>query len=391
MGAGAGAPAVPGGIVILATMHLAHPAHDAGGAVGEFAGQPVAKERRDLERQAQRDVAGMVGAGGGGGFHDRLYLVIGQGGDDRRDADGRRYAGAGEVADHGDAFRGGGGAGFHPAAEPAVERGDGDGDPGQPGPAHAPEDVEIAHQQRTLGGDHHRVAVLPQHLEQPAHDAPLLLDRLVGVGVGADGDGLDLVAGFRQRARQQVGGGGLGEDAGLEVEAGREAQLRMGRAGEAVDAAVLAAAIGVDRAVEGHVRRGVAGDDAAGPVDLDRRAGGRLVVLFPAVVDALARLAVIARCRVQPGRAAAALPGQDLGQAGHVGGIGHEWNIKRTSGDSASPCSSPCSSPLRPPRRPPRDSPEWLQTDRLLLRIARARPGRERPACAGHGQSGRMA
>jgi cobalamin-dependent methionine synthase I len=37
----------------------------------------------------------------------------------------------------------------------------------------------------------------------------------------------------------------------------------MGRPGEAVDAAVLAAAIGIDRPVERHVRRGVARDHAA--------------------------------------------------------------------------------------------------------------------------------
>jgi hypothetical protein len=31
-----------------------------------------------------------------------------------------------------------------------------------------------------------------QHLQDLAHDAPGLLDRLVGIGVGADGDGARL-------------------------------------------------------------------------------------------------------------------------------------------------------------------------------------------------------
>ncbi len=41
----------------------------------------------------------------------------------------------------------------------------------------------------------------------------------------------------------------------------------MGRAGEAIDAAMLAALIRVDRAVEPDVGRGVAGDDLLGRID----------------------------------------------------------------------------------------------------------------------------
>src|SRR2546423_14177638 len=60
----------------------------------------------------------------------------------------------------------------------------------------------------------------------------------------------------------------------------------MRRAREAVDAAVLAAAIGIDRAVEGNIRRIVAGDDAACCIDRDRRLERRqLFELLPAVVE----------------------------------------------------------------------------------------------------------
>ena len=43
-----------------------------------------------------------------------------------------------------------------------------------------------------------------QHLQHLAHDAVLLLDRLVGVGVGADGDRARLVAGLRQLPLEQL-------------------------------------------------------------------------------------------------------------------------------------------------------------------------------------------
>ena len=55
----------------------------------------------------------------------------------------------------------------------------------------------------------------------------------------------------------------LGDDAGLEIQARREVEVAVGGAGEALDATVLATAIGVDRTVEGNVRRFVARDDLA--------------------------------------------------------------------------------------------------------------------------------
>lgn len=54
-------------------------------------------------------------------------------------------------------------------------------------------------------------------------DPPFLLDRLVRVGVGADGDHPWLVAGFRQLALQEPGCIRLGEQPRLEIEPGREA------------------------------------------------------------------------------------------------------------------------------------------------------------------------
>src|SRR5690606_25057300 len=71
------------------------------------------------------------------------------------------------------------------------------------------------------------------------------------------------VAGFRQLDPQLLGGVGLGVQAGLEVQARREIEVGVRWAREAAHAAVLAAAIGIDRLAEANVGRLVATDDAA--------------------------------------------------------------------------------------------------------------------------------
>jgi hypothetical protein len=70
---------------------------------------------------------------------------------------------------------------------------------------------------------------------------------------------------------EQLGGVGLDEQPALEIDPGRKIVKGVGRPRKAIDAAVLAAAIGIDRAVEADVGRGVAGQDRARP--LDRHAG----------------------------------------------------------------------------------------------------------------------
>ncbi len=65
--------------------------------------------------------------------------------------------------------------------------------------------------------------------------------------------------------------------------------IGMGRPGETVDAAMLAAAIGIDRTVEGDVGRIIAGDDAAGLFDLNFGAERRQVFqALPAIIDQFA-------------------------------------------------------------------------------------------------------
>ena len=81
----------------------------------------------------------------------------------------------------------------------------------------------------------------------------------------------------RQFALQQFRRVRLHEQLRFEIEPGRQPEIGVGRPREAIDAAVLAAAIGIDRAVEGNVRRVVAGDDLAGGIDRHRRLERRQV------------------------------------------------------------------------------------------------------------------
>ena len=106
----------------------------------------------------------------------------------------------------------------------------------------------------------------------PRRQRALADQQAAVVGVVVDRAG-DRVAGGNDRADA-----GAGDQPGLEIEAGREIKPGMGRAGEAVDAAMLAAPIGIDRAVEGNVGRLIAGDDAARPFHLYLGAEGRHVL-----------------------------------------------------------------------------------------------------------------
>jgi methylmalonyl-CoA mutase cobalamin-binding domain/chain len=107
------------------------------------------------------------------------------------------------------------------------------------------------------------MAIGLQHLQHAAHDPAVAFDRLVGVGVGADRDHPRAIAPRGQFLGQHKGRVGLGGELRLEIEAGRKAEPRMARPREAVDAAVLAAAVGIDRTVEGQIGRAVLGDDTA--------------------------------------------------------------------------------------------------------------------------------
>ncbi|MNO97575.1 hypothetical protein D3C76_892890 [compost metagenome] len=149
------------------------------------------------------------------------------------------------------------------------------------------------------------MAETQQHLQNATGQALLALDRLVGIGVGAEVDRRADVARLAQFLFQHLDGIGLGDQPGLEVDARRQVPIRMAGPRITVDAAVLAAAIGIDRAVEGNVRRLVAGDD--GPGDLHPHLGGpgRRDFVLPVVIHRHGAGRRIAVVRIAAGATAA--------------------------------------------------------------------------------------
>ena len=158
------------------------------------------------------------------------------------------------------------GARLERARERRLERGDRDATRARPSAAIGASRSRSRSDRRRLGDDRHRMPALRQHLEDAARDLEPALERLVGIGVGAERDRLAAVAGARELALEQRRRVVLGEQLGLEVEPGREPEIGVARPRVAVDAAVLAAAIGVDRRSNGMSGECVAGDHAAARV-----------------------------------------------------------------------------------------------------------------------------
>ena len=249
--------------------------------------QPFREKILQLKRQPEQDDAGGPGAGGGRLFQDRFHLLIVEGRDHRRHHHRHRDAGLAQGPDGLQPFAGPRRPGLEGPGQLGVEGAHRDTDRRQALPGHRPEDIHIAADQGRLGGDGNRMVEARQNFQHAPGNPVFLLDRLVGIGVGAKLKGLRPIARFRQFPFQESGGAGLGEQPAFEIEPRRKAQVSVGRAGEAIDAAVLAPPVGIDGTVEGNVRRRVAGND--GLRVLYRHLGAKrrqiAFVQVPAVVD----------------------------------------------------------------------------------------------------------
>ncbi len=148
------------------------------------------------------------------------------------------------------------------ARQRRIERRDADEDLGQALRGHRRQQVDIPFDQRGLRHDSQRMPGAREHFDDRARDAQFPLDRLVGVGRSADRDVFDIVARRCQLTHQQIGSIDLREQPRLEIEPRRQVEVAVRGARIAVNAPVLAAAVGIDRAVERNVRRVVVGDQA---------------------------------------------------------------------------------------------------------------------------------
>ncbi len=274
-------------IVLAPAARLADDADHVVGALGIVRREPFLEKRAYLVRQAQQDPARPGRPRLCPCFEDMLERLVGQCRDDGRDQHSGRDAGRRERADRVQSARRAGRARLELARERRIQGRDRDESLDQVLAGHRRQQVDVALDQRRLGDDGERMVALGEHLDQSARDAVAAFDRLVAVGIGAESERRDAIAGARELVLQQLDRVGLGEELGLEIEARRELEIGVGRSRVAVDAAVLAAAIGIHRLVERNVGRIVARDDRARAFLDHRRLELRLRLLLgrPAVVE----------------------------------------------------------------------------------------------------------
>ena len=175
---------------------------------------------------------------------------------------------------------------LHDAGEFCIERRDRNAHPHQFALGHAGQDVDIPGHEVRFGHDTDRMAGAIEHLQDAPHDPVPPLDRLIGVGIGADRDGARRVACRRQFAPQLLRRVRLHVQLGFEIKPRGMAEIGMRRPREAIDAAMLAAAIGVDGPIERDIGRIITGDDFAAGIDRDLGPKRRQILDgLPAVVE----------------------------------------------------------------------------------------------------------
>ena len=277
------------------------------GAVGVVRLEPFDEQVAHFERQAKQHIARALDARHRRGIEDALDVGVVDRRNDRRHHHRGRNAGRRQLPQRLETAARRRRARLHGARELGIERRHRQRDLDQVALGEPRQDVEIAQDQRRLGDDADRMAGALQHFEDAAHHLIFALDRLIRIGVGADRDGARLVVRRRQFLLQQRRRVRLHEQLGLEIEPRRQPEIGVGRPREAIDAAVLAAAIGIDRAVERDVGRLVAGDDLARGVDRHRgRERRQFFEALPAVVEGDARDRLVAAGGI--GQRAAAAP-----------------------------------------------------------------------------------
>lgn len=269
VGAGAGVAGAEVGVVELAAVTLAEEGFDLGFAKREVAGQPVLEQHFVLVRQAKQDVTGGLGTGIGDGFEDVGYFAVVQAGDDGGDHGADWDAGRGEAADGPEPVAWAGGAGFHFGGQFVVERGDADGHMDGMVSGQFLQVIEIAENEAAFGDDGNGLSGLCHDFEASAGDLEFGFDGLIAVGHAGHDDGLAGPLGFGEFFAEEIGCVGLGDDACFKVQAGGQAEVFVGGSGVAVDAAMLASAVGIEGPTEADVGRLDVVDDRACAVSED--------------------------------------------------------------------------------------------------------------------------
>ena len=194
------------------------------------------------------------------------------------------------------------------------------GDPCDAFPAHPPKYVGVAHDVSALGDNPDRVRCFLEHFQNTSHDFPVILDRLIRIGVRPNRDRPWSIRRFRQFVPQQTGGVRFGEQPGLEVQPWGKTKKSVRGACVAIDTSMLATSIRVDRAIESQVGRRVPCDYGPRRFIRNRRPNEIMTfrLAFPTIIECHPDIAFVPGCRVRNGSAAPLNPDRYFATGVHV-------------------------------------------------------------------------
>lgn len=245
-------------VIVATAMHLAHPRHDLCGIPRKLTRQPILKQVGHLTRQPQTDGTGRDCTGVVGLLQNGFQLMIGQPGDQGRHAHADRYTRRGQPFDDLQAARGRRHPGLHRAGNLGIQSGDGYRRRGQPVSGHVSQNVDVPLNQASLGHNRHGMPESPQNVQNATHDAPVSLNRLVSVSVGANRQNIRGVTRAAKLPFQGMGCIRTRNQPRLEIQARRQPQIGMAWPRKAIDAPVLAPSVRIEGPIKRYVRRRVA-------------------------------------------------------------------------------------------------------------------------------------
>ncbi|CRI62855.1 hypothetical protein THIOKS1100004 [Thiocapsa sp. KS1] len=274
-------------------------AQDPLGSIRDLHSKPGIEQLRDLARQTDEQAAGTGSTRCGGALQDAFQIHIRQARDQRRDQNADRHAGLREPPHDLQASLRRGRPRLQPTGQVRIEARHRDLHRDQSKLGHRDQQVQIAQDQGRFRGDGDRMAAVVKDLEHGTRRPESALDRLVGIRVGPQHQGRGTIARGRQLLLQLTRSIRLPEETDLEIQTGRQTQPGMGRARVAVDATVLATAVGIHRAIERDIGRLVVADETAARIHPDLRAQRRgWIIRGPTVILRLATLARVPRVRI---------------------------------------------------------------------------------------------
>ena len=284
--------------------------------------------------QAHQDVARPARPGCGRRFQNGGDLLVVQAGDDGRGHHPAGDTGGAQFTQRLEPPPRGRGPWLHSRRQRGGDRGDREVDAAGLESVELHEQVEVAGDQVVLRDDRHRVAELGQDLQTAPRDPELSLDRLVRVGDAGEHDDLGFPARAQERLSQQFRRTVLDQYPALEVQSGGETEVLVRGTGVAVDAAVLAAAVGVQAVLEADVGRVVAREDRLRvvPEQLGRRrlaAFGKALARFEVDVEPFEAVAGVDGGASAAHCARGSLPGVRPAGGGTVGDLHEEGSLAR--------------------------------------------------------------